>query len=206
MARLNNQWETPPDGWVYTQLETQTRIELQPNGSLPELVNLVVEHRRWKGLHPQDHASVRLDVERQICASMPPGVCQGEAGEVYEPLNDQSRVLNLDKIQSFSRGLLEWVRTGAQMVAEEIGLARGDVCRGCPFNKTPKSCSCAPLWLLLASIIPSHRRQHNLHICGICGCTLEAKVLAPADVLRETERGLNHRYPPHCWMREIING
>jgi hypothetical protein len=206
MAVLNSRNQTPPDGWNYTQLETQTRFELEGNGSLAELVERVCQHRTWKGLKPDDPSSVQLDIERQICAQMPEGICSGEPGEKYEAFNDQSRTLTLAKIESFSSALFTWIKAGAHFVPQEIAIARGDICRGCPFNKNPKSCSCAPLWALLASIIPSSRRQHSLHVCGICGCSLEAKVLAPADVLRDSERGLNHRFPSYCWLNSALHG
>ena len=206
MAVLNSRSQTPPDGWRFVQLETQTSFELPGNGTLTELVERVCQHRRWKGIKPDDPEAVQLDIERQICAQMPAGVCCAEPGEKYEAVNDQSRYLTLAKIEQFSSTLFAWIKSGAHFVSEEVSVSRGDICRGCPFNKNPKSCSCAHLWALLAAIIPSSRRQHGLFVCGICGCNLEAKTLAPTDVLIESELGMNHKYPGYCWLNSALHG
>lgn len=203
MAILNSPTTTPPDGFVYTQPETQSRFELPSNGTLTELVALVVAHRKWKGLTPTDSAAVRLEIERQICASMPPGICQAENGENYEPLHDQSRRLTLDKIMSFSSALFSFIRGGAKFVDESVSVPRGTICLGCPFNKAPRSCSCTPLWSFLESIIPASRRRDNLHVCGICGCALQAKVLVPEEVIRESNIGRGFVFPSFCWQKSI---
>lgn len=203
MALLNDPHTTPPDGFCYTQPETQSRFELAGNGTLTELVALVVAHRKWKGLEPADDLGVRLDIERQICASMPPGVCQAENGEDYQPLHDQSRRLTLDKIMSFSGALFAFIRGGAVLVEPAVADARAKTCRGCPFNKAPRSCSCTPLWSFLESIIPSDRRPGGLFVCGICGCSLSAKVLVPDEVIRESNAGHGYVYPGFCWQKSL---
>jgi hypothetical protein len=206
MALLNYKNQTPPDGYAYTQAETQTRMELPHNGNLEELVDMVIFHRQWKHLVPTDRDSVRLEIERQICAAMPEGVCSGEPGEHYEPFNDQSRNLSLMKIEMFSSAMIEWIGSGAKLVEPEESQRRAAICRGCQFNKAPKFCSCSPLWLLLDRLIPKERREHGLYVCGICGCVTGIKTLAPANVLIESEKGIQHRYPAHCWLNQILHG
>lgn len=201
MALLGQPRTTPPDGWTFTQPETQTRLESQD--SLEELTGIVIEHRRYKGLEPTDAETVRLEIQRQICAQMPPGVCRGEPGEDYQPMEDQSRRLTLEKIQSFSLSIFEWIRGGGQLVDEEESQRRAKICLGCPLNKAPHSCSCAPLWLFLKTLIPNRRKIDNLHICGICGCVNGVKVLMPLDVLKASVAGRDLRFPSHCWMRVV---
>lgn len=200
MALLGNPRQTPPDGFVYTQPETQTRIEHE---TLQELVGAVCEHRRYKGLSPTDPEPVSLEIQRQICASMPPGICGPEAGEDYRPLLDQSRRLTLDKIQSFSHAIFEWIRTGGKLVDEEEAQRRAKICLGCPYNKAPASCACAPLWVLIKALIPPRRRIDNLHVCGICGCVNGVKVLMPFPVLKQSIQGRDLTFPVHCWMRPL---
>ena len=62
-------------------------------------VNIV--EPRLAGIKVTDD-EITLDIQRQICASMPPGVCKPEPGENYQPLNDLSRRLTLEKIEAFS--------------------------------------------------------------------------------------------------------
>lgn len=199
MALLGNPRQTPPGGFVYTQPETQTRMEHE---TLGELVDLVVRHRVYKDLTPVDPLVVNAEVQRQICAQMPPGICGAEPGESYIPFNDLSRNLTLDKIEAFSLAVFEWVKSGVGFVDEEEATRRARICLGCPFNKAPHSCSCAPLWLFIKALIPPRRKIDNLHVCGICGCALSAAVLAPLNVIAAADKGRDLRYPAYCWKQE----
>lgn len=201
MALLCQPRTTPPGGYVYHQKETQTRIESRFH---EELIDLVIAHRSYKGLGPLDRESVWLDIQRQICEGQEPGICRGEAGETYKPLANMSRRLTLDLIESFSAAALRFIRSGLNFVSEEVAVARGTICLGCPYNQAPNACSCAPLWRFLERMIPSDRRRANLHVCGICGCAMQAKVLCPDDVIRASELGMFHRYPDHCWIPGVI--
>ena len=203
MALLGNPRQAPPDGFVYTQPETQTRME--DVDGLAALAEIVVAHRRYKGLPRATAEEAIIDIQRQICSSMPPGICYGEPGEDYKPLLDQSRRLTLDKIQSFSLAMFEWVRHGGNFVDEEESIRRAKICLGCPYNKAPSACSCSPLWALIKALVPKKRQIDNLHVCGICGCVNSVKVLMPLPVLKDSlrERGLT--FPPHCWIRVITD-
>ncbi|MDE2102729.1 MAG: hypothetical protein KGL39_36125 [Patescibacteria group bacterium] len=197
MALLGNPRQTPPGNFVYVQPETQTRMEHE---TLGELVDLVSKHRLYKGLPSANPDLVSLDIQRQICAAMPPGVCYAEPGEDYKPLNDLSRNLTLEKIESFSLAVFEWVKSGAHFVDEEEAQRRAKICLGCPFNKAPHACSCAPLWAFIKRLIPPRRQIDNLHVCGICGCVNSAAVLAPVNVLVASHKGRDLRWPAHCWQ------
>lgn len=201
MALLGNPRQTPPDGWTYTQPETQTRME--DLDGLDALAAIVAQHRVYKGLDRASLEEVKLDIQRQICAGMPPGICRAEPGENYEPVHDQSRRLTLDKIQSFSIAIFEWIRTGGVLVDEEEAQRRAKICLGCPFNKAPSACACAGLWVMVKALIPFKRQIDNLHVCGICGCVNGVKVLMPLDVLKASISGRDLKFPAHCWMRVI---
>lgn len=200
MAVLIQKRTTPPDGFIYVQRETQTRLEHE---TLAELVDLVIKHRQWKGLSPTDSVSVQLDIERQICLGQYPGVCNPEPGENYKPLRDLSRWLTMEKIEAFSLTAFEFVKSGFKWVSEDVSNARANTCLGCKFNRSPHACACGPLWRFIASIIPDNRRRANLHICGICGCALQAKILMPDNVIREADKGRNLKYPDYCWAKDL---
>lgn len=200
MAVIAQKRTTPPDGWYYVQPETQTRLEHE---TLEELVQVVMRHRAWKGLLPVDHDAVQLDIERQICMAQFPGVCKAEEGEDYRPLRDLSRSLTLEKIEAFSHAAFSFIQSGLKWVDEETANRRADVCLGCKFNRAPHACACTPLWQFIGRLIPTNRRRGNLHICGICGCALQAKVLMPADVIHEADAGRDLQYPGYCWARGL---
>jgi len=186
----------PPDGWRYLQKETQTWIRANIH---EELVDAVCAHRQYKGLTPTDRESVSRDIQRQICLGAKPGVCRGETGEEYQPFPDLARELSLKKIAAFSETLVAWLKAGGHMVSKEETILRANICRGCPFNRPAPNCSCTPFYMLIASLIPSDRRETGLFVCGLCGCALQAKVLAPLKVAKEgNPDGL--KLPSWCWQ------
>jgi len=201
MALLGQPRQAPPDGWRYTQPETQTTME-EVDG-LVALAQIVVKHRNYKGMPRATVEEAILDIQRQICASMPPGVCRPEPGEDYQPIVDQSRRLTLEKIQSFSLAMFEWVKSGGNFVDEEESLRRAKICLGCPYNKAPHACACSPLWVLIKALVPKKRQIDNLHVCGVCGCVCSVLVLMPLEVLADSERSRDLVHPPHCWKHAI---
>jgi hypothetical protein len=200
MALISQKNTTPPDGWRYIQAETKARMEHQ---TLSELVDMVVQHRRWAGLKPDDAASVQLDVERQICMAQFPGVCHPEPGEDYRPLKNISRSLTVELVEAMSTAAFEFLKSGMRWADEATANRRADICRGCPLNFSPHACSCAPVWAIVRALIPSDRRLPGLSICAICGCSLEAKVLMPESVIAKADEGRDLRYPGYCWAAAI---
>jgi len=196
MALLNGTTLHPPDGWRYLQPETHLWIKADMHD---ELVDLVVAHREHKGLTPTDRKTVSLEIQRQICLGAPKGTCKGEPGENYAPFIDQSRSLSLTKLALFSETLVRWLKDGLHMVSPVESKARAEICRGCPFNKTPAACSCTPFWKLIDALVPKERHEDGLFVCALCGCALKAKILAPLDVAREGNP-VGLRLPSWCWQ------
>jgi hypothetical protein len=200
MALLSTPNTTPPGGFVFLQKETQTRLESR---FLSELAKLVADHRAYKGLPRATEDEARVDIERQICADAPPGVCHGEQAEDYSPFNNLARHISLDKIESFSFAAFEFLKSGMKIVDVEEQDRRVEICRGCKFNYQPSACSCTPLWAFLNSIVPKSRHRDNLFVCGICGCALQAKIVAPDGVVKESNRGRGLRFPEWCWQKSL---
>lgn len=200
MALLRMPRTTPPGGFTYTQPETRTR--LSSDDSLNELAKLMAEHRQYKGLLRTAVEECEIDAQRQICAGMPPGICSAESGENYEPIEDLTRTgLTFEKIEAFSAAVFKWVRDGAGFVDQEEAERRAKICQGCPFNKNPGGCSCSPLWAFINQLLPARRKIDNLFVCAVCGCSLQAAVLAPMVVLEAADKGRDLTYPGHCWKR-----
>lgn len=187
----------PPDGWRYLQKETQTWIRADMH---EELVDAVVAHRQYKGLTPTDRDSVSRDIQRQICLGAKPGMCRPEKGEEYVPFPDMARTLSLKKIAAFSETLVEWLKAGGKMVDKFEAIRRANICRGCPFNRPVPNCVCTPFYKLIADAIPSDRKEMGLYVCGLCGCALQAKILAPLEVVREGNPA-DLKLPSWCWQK-----
>lgn len=200
MALIKSKRESPPDDWRYLEPATQLWIKGDFFG---ELVDRVCEHRRYKGIEPSDRANVELIVQRQICSVAPKGVCKPEPGEDYEPFDDQARRLNRDMVMSASRAALTWMREGGALVSKEEASRRAAICRGCPLNRPSPSWVCSVLCKTLDELVPAERREAGLSICGICACSLPAKILMPDEVIRTSNAGRHLRYPDHCWQKEL---
>lgn len=197
VALLSYLHTEPPDGWRYLQKETGLWIRAE---LFDELVVLVVNHRLHKGLEPTDKATVELEIQRQICLGAAPGVCHAEKGEGYVPFKDMARTLSLVKIAAFSDTLVSWLKAGAAFISEKESLERAAVCRGCPFNRPAPNCVCTTFYALIDALIPAGRNLDGLYVCGLCGCALKAKALAPLSVVREGNPE-NLRLPDWCWQK-----
>ena len=118
MALLNHPRETPPDGFVYVQAETGTRIT---RDTLGELEDAVIAHREYKGLKPVGREMVTLDIQRQICSHQFPGVCYAERGEDYRPIKDLTRSVTPDQVMGFTASAFEFIRSGGGIVDKSAG-------------------------------------------------------------------------------------
>jgi hypothetical protein len=161
--------------------------------TLHELVEVVLQHRQWRSLARATYEEVRLDIERQICEGMPPGFCHAEKGEEYQPFEDKARGITLESLLDASAAAIRFIKSGGQMVSREESQRRAEICRGCRFNRPSPCAVCTPAFKAIEGLIPRDRMEPGLSACGICGCSLAAKVLLPLH-----PDGL--RYPPICWQ------
>ena len=199
MARICRPNEEPPDGWLYTQPETGYRFK---DETLAKIVTVVREHREWKGLQPVDAAAVRLDIERQICSGMPPGVCAPEPGEKYQPFADRARDMTLESLMEFSGASFRFLKSGGMLVDRTESARRAHICRGCRFNRPSPCTVCTPVFAMMDALIPKERIEGGLSACGICGCSLRAKILLPLETIRDADAPQHLRFPSYCWLNE----
>ena len=197
MAHLNRPNEAPPDNFIYTQPETGGRWE---SNTLGELVTLVRDHRLWKGLKPDEYWAVRKDVEHQICLGMPPGVCAPDPGESYQPFLDKARDMTVESLMEFSMTAFRFIKSGGELVPQDESRRRATICRGCRFNRPSPCTVCTPAFKMIEGLVPSHRVEPGLSACGICGCSLRAKVLLPLTTIRSDDAEHALRYPAYCWL------
>lgn len=190
MALLNHKHQSPPDDFCFTEPTTGGKWTGE---TLAHITEIVCEHRKWKGLFPQDTESVSLEIQRQICSGLPPGFCHAESGEDYVPFVDQARTFTIDNVMHASQAAIDFVASGGEMVPQAESARRANICRGCRFNRPSPSCVCTPLYKMLDKLVPKERKEAGLHVCGICSCSNSVKILLPV-------KPDNFRYPPHCWI------
>lgn len=203
MATLRFFNSNPPGGWRFLELRTRLVIEGE-NGE--DLCWKVRQHRIHKQLLPIDPASIRLEVERQICGRLGLAECKPEGVEdEWVPVPADSDVMNLEKIKSFSEAAWAWLKTGGAMVSKEEAQRRAGICLDCPANcDTGKDCFNCTLGSLIRMAVPDDRRINGLKVCGHCGCDLQSKVNAPDSVIVASDAGRNVPYPSWCWQRAVI--
>jgi hypothetical protein len=201
MPLLNDTRTEPPGGWRYTQFETALRME---GGSLPELTDTVIAHRKYKGLYPQDRDSVQKDIERQLCQMLEPRFCRSEAGEPVDPIIDQTRGLSTDKALALSRTVFEALKQGKFTGVGESA-RRADICRRCPFNVSTSGCSCAPFYAAINLLVPKERLEKGVNLCAVCGCSLKAKIILPMEAVTAGNQGQGYKFPSYCWQNEHGN-
>lgn len=197
MARLRHPTTEPPDGFFFIEPVTGLKMEAR---TLTKLVDLVIEHRKWKGIEPCDHWSVQKACEDQICSAMPEGTCRPDPGEDYRPINDQARGMTLESLMSASAAALRFIQSGGALVDKNEAIRRAEICRRCRFNRPSPCVICTPVFKLVETMIPKDRIQPGLSACGVCGCSLQIKTLLPLAVIRAEDEKFKYRFPGFCWL------
>ena len=106
MAILKHPTTVPPGGFRYKQEQTQLMLT---GDSLSDLIQKTVSHRRYKGLKPDDAATVSLEVQRQICTRLGKEECKAEEVDSWVPVPITPRFTLMD-ILAFSKTLLEFIK------------------------------------------------------------------------------------------------
>lgn len=202
MAKLRNPNEAPPGEFQFVEYRTGLRIK---EHTLMDCVQKVIEHRKHRGLMPQDQLTVRAEIERQICGRLGEQHCRPEdENDTWKPVNDLTLTIRLSDIMAASRALLEWLASGFGAAPMEETQSRRAICAQCPLNKPATGCKCDILYKMISASVPKDRQFEDLHICGACGCSLKAKCSAPANVIAASEKGRDLTYPTACWVPSVI--
>lgn len=195
MATIKGFRDIPPGGWRYTQPETGLRFY---GDTYEELRAAVKEHRDYKGF-PVDQLD--LDIQRQLCVGLTTEHCKPEEGEDYRPVVDVTSQLSTEMALSLSKAISAFLLRGGGFVDKAEADRRATVCRGCPFNKPAKLCACSFVYKAIEVLIPAERRVPGISVCMVCGCSLQAKVNLPLDVVAQSLPA-DMNLPQWCWQQE----
>lgn len=197
MALIRSFRDVPPGGWRYVQPETGVRFSAD---TFEALVEQVRPHREYKRIPTDDLA---LEVQRQLCTGLTEAECKPEPGEDYRPVRDLTARLSTGLALSLTRTItaaLSEVAAGkSPLVSRDEARKRAAVCRGCPFNKPASLCACSAVYRAIESAIPAERREDGVSVCMACGCSLQAKVNLPLDVIR-AGNAPDAVFPSWCWQ------
>lgn len=102
---------------------------------------------------------------------------------------------------------VEGTITSGGVVSQEEAEERTNICMQCPYNVKIGGCEgCSGIANLVFRIIGARMTKNLGHLkqCGICGCSLKAKVWVPQDVVKQTANVQNNinDFPDWCWVRK----
>ena len=198
MALLKFPNDQPAGGWQFIQADTALRLT---SDSLTALADLVVAHRKHKGLTPTDKASVLLEIQRKICTRLTTKECRSEGpSDPWHPLQSLTETITLSAVLNASRAFFTWLTSGKPMVDITENERRRQICITCPLNDVMSGCRCSVFYKAIAAAVPQERQYADLHVCLACKCSLKAKCATPAELIALTEKGRGIQYPVHCWV------
>lgn len=193
MAKIRDFMTVPPGGWRYVQPETAAQFAAD---DFDTLVADVRRHREYKGLPVEN---VSKDIQDQICLSLGPSHCRPYPGEEYKPIEDMTSRLTIGMVTSISKALALHVINGCEFVPKEEADRRAKICAGCPFNKPATLCSCSKAYSVIEALIPSDRKNSSVSVCMVCGCSLQAKINLPMEIIQKVlPPGIV--LPDWCWQ------
>ena len=187
----------PPGGWRYTQPETGFAFS---SSTLRVLVSKVREHRAANNLPPGDP---QADIEAFVCAQLPVGAesCQAEIEGDYSNIALKTK-FTMDDVKRFIQAAVAALGDRG-LTDEKTADSRAHICAACPLNMPVKGCwRCAGLADWMFRLIGSRRTAHGsrLQQCGVCGCSIKAKIWLPQDVAQKVSEG--YKFPTWCWLNK----
>jgi hypothetical protein len=188
----------PPGGWRYIQPETG--FEFKAN-LYRDIERKVRDHREANGIPVGD---LRKDIECFVCAQLPRGAESCEAdipGEIPGDIALKTK-FNMDDVKRFIQSAAAALGKRG-LVDQETADARANVCAACPLNMPVPGCwRCEGLADWLFRLIGTRKTIHasRLRQCGVCGCSLKAKLWLPQDAARKVSEG--YKFPSWCWLNK----
>ena len=191
----------PSGGWRYIQPDTGFEFK---SPTLRLLAKQVSEHRESNGIALGD---VRADIEAFVCAQLPLGAedCYTQIEGDYSDIALKTR-FNMDDVKRFIEAAISALGNRG-LVDDREAEARAHICASCPLNTHVKGCwRCVGLADFLFRLIGTRRTAHasRLNQCGVCGCSIKAKIWLPQDVAQKVSEG--HKFPSWCWLNEQPHG
>jgi hypothetical protein len=197
--RLKSYFSGVPGGFKYFQKETNHTVEAT---TWNDLLLAVKKHRQSNGL--AIGLLFEQEIEEQLCARMPPEICRHRD---YKKV-DGVLPLSWKQVLNGTLTISHWLVTGRELVEQTEANARARICGDCYFNRQTSGCagcSSGKLRGAVEALVGKRKTNYDqyLRACGICGCSLKAKVWFPLDILHahlSTEQ--NEQFPDFCWVKK----
>lgn len=193
LLSLTDRSVCPPDGFRYVFLESGYTAHAW---AYVDWVNLALRHLEVNNL--PSRASLALEMEDQLCKTLPPGWCN------YDDPNRRRVSVSLGwndvvgGVKTFSR----WIAGGCKYVTQVEANRRAEVCTRCYLNVNVQGCSGCQV-AVKEIVRDKHSKFDNaLRTCAVCKCFLRAKVHFPLSILDSESSGAQELYPDFCWLKK----
>ena len=163
-----------------------------------KIAKQVEKERIARGLPIDDVLDI---VEENICRMIPSWCERKIDGTMVK--NEYTKADVIAFIESVKGTILS-----GGVVDRPIAEQRATTCLQCPYNMRLAGCEgCNGISSMVFSILGASRRVKNisqLRSCGICGCSLKAKIWVPKEVLDKTSHIQNTKgqFPSWCWVEK----
>jgi hypothetical protein len=119
----------------------------------------------------------------------------------------KTKKFTVEDVRGFLHGFKKDIQQGLVDLTEAN--RRAGVCTSCPSNTEVAGCNgCNGITNLLYAVIgrKKTRSDSRLKNCGVCGCSLKAKVWCSEEGLRAADQIQQNKdgYPDHCWVKPIV--
>lgn len=196
---------TPPGGWRYFQPETRLWFDGDDQG-FEAMLETIAKHRQYRKLARQSLIEVKEDVHNQICERLGPEHCRDISDGTFYLRHNYATNMTLSGVLAGSKALMDFAVNGVDQVPIEQVRQRANTCLSCHLNTPMTGCgTCSSLGKTIAKLIPGERRNSNLNACAACGCSLQLKVNATIEVIKNADEGRGITYPDHCWVKKELN-
>ena len=193
----NNSW-LPYPAQQYTDAETGLSVRGE---TLKLLVNRMKTALAGANLPiPED---LEQRILREICKAAPDSC-------LY--INEEAPHLTTKKgytirdVKAFIKSV-EGTITQGGVVDQDTAEERTNTCMRCPYNTNLPGCEgCSGVANIVFRVIGARKTKNlgYLKQCGVCGCSLKAKVWVPQETIKATaqiQENMND-FPDWCWVRK----
>lgn len=206
MLHLANPNVAPPGSFRIRDAELALKnpsiADVGPFHALRDLETALNKRRQANGLPALSVGAI----ENQLCQHLPPGHCVDEHNiPTFDP---GAMSLTLQDAIRGTRTLLDWISKGSPRVPADEAVKRSYLCNECPLHVPIhgcQGCSGNALRSLVNEVVAGQKLPTDSMLggCGVCKCSLPAKVRIPVEILlphmsQEQKKALWER----CWLRE----
>lgn len=120
------------------------------------------------------------------------------------PAREIKKNFTTTDVKAFIKAVEGTIKQGG-VVSQEEAERRTNICMQCPYNVKIGGCEgCSGIANLVFRVIGARQTKNMgyLNQCGVCGCSLKAKVWVPKETIDATAQIQNNAndFPDWCWV------